>query len=401
MESRGLPRPAHVYFQQGGPLRLTPSLVPLGHRLPYRRSAGEGPAGPTELMERCAREGWRVEFCRRIRQAAFVPEEHVLLGDFLLAMAVVRAILDAHAVIGVENIPPIYCGPYTRLMERCEIDLETAETRTGTVIESARGPHPVPLEVRPCVPPRWREEQHRPDRRNVTMPIWLDPGEELVDVHAAVPMRHYLRLEQDLGVRLPADNCAAPRYRTRVAEPDEQHVVLVATTSQPEIKDYGVHRFVQVAHELRKRSGRDLRFTLLTNDEHVTAESLPSEFPLTVLHGIDAADCVDLFGTAALVVGNDTGLVHLAALTVRPDGTGPQVLGLYNIFSPLKWVTGSPRHHTASTSFAQQLAMADVDIPATSFAAQIDPVIWGEAARLESIPPGDIAEFAAERVGWV
>lgn len=401
MENEGLARPAPVHFQQGGPLRLAPALVPLGQRLPYRRSAGEGPDGPTALLRRCVGDGWRVEFCRRIRQAAFLPEEHVLLGDFLLAMAIVRALVDAHAVLGESGPPPVYRGPYTRLMERCEIELDVAEKRTGTVVESARGPHPAPLEVRPCVPVRWREEQHRPDRRNVTMPAWLDPGDELVDVHAAVPMRHYLRLEQDLGVRLPLDHCPAPRYRSAVAAPDEQHVVLVATTSQPGIKDYGTPRFVQVARELCKRTGRNLRFTLLTNDEQVTVDSLATDVPFTVLHGRDAAECVDVFATAALVVGNDTGLVHLAALTARPDGTGPQVVGLYNIFSPLKWVTGSPRHHTVSTAFAQQLAIADVDIPATSFASQIEPEIWGEAARLDSIPPADVATFAAERAGWL
>lgn len=340
-------------------------------------------------------EGWTVEFLSRIRQPSFHPEERVLLGDFLLSMTVVRALLEACESGGAAPGPVRYRGPYGRLMERSEMEFEIVPgDHTGTGVSTA-GAHPVPLEARPVVPPRWRDVAERPDRRMVTLPAWLDQTEEGVRVHADVPMRHYLQLEQDLGVRLPRDGDVAPRYRSRSRYGDDRHVVLVATSSKPDIKDYGVGNFFRVARELRERTGTDLRLTLLTNDRRAAAD-LPAALPVEVALGVDAADCVDLFGGAGLVIGNDTGLTHLAALTVRADGSGPQVIGLHNVFSPLKWVTGSPRHHTISTAFAQQVALADVDVCATSFAAEIDPTLWGARADLASLSPKDVAGFAAE-----
>ncbi|MFJ8955166.1 glycosyltransferase family 9 protein [Streptomyces sp. NPDC102381] len=317
-----------------------------------------------------------------------------------MSLTVVRAMLDAYTVMDAPPPPLTYRGPYGRLLTRSDIEFAREPgDHTGTLV-STEGTAPVPLEVRPVVPPRWRDVPHKPDRRAVTLPTWLDPTDGRLGVHADVPMRLYLQMEQDLGVRLPGEGDVAPRYHSQVDTPDDHHVVLVATTSQPKIKDYGPHRLLEVARELRAKTGRELHFTLLTNDQQLAEELRPSDLSMRVAVGVDAADCVDLFGGAALVVGNDTGLTHLAALTVRPDGTGPQVLGLYNMFSPLKWVTGSPRHHTLSTAFASQLAIADVDICATSFAADIEPALWGERADLGSIPPGNVAGFAAEVMSW-
>ena len=76
-----------------------------------------------------------------------------------------------------------------------------------------------------------------------TLPSWLDLADERVHVHADVPMRQYLQVEQDLGVRLPGEGNVAPRYRSTAAAASSGHVVLVTTSSKPNIKDYGRQNF--------------------------------------------------------------------------------------------------------------------------------------------------------------
>lgn len=77
-------------------------------------------------------------------------------------------------------------------------------------------------------------------------------------------------------------------------------------------------------------SGRDRftapwTFTLITS-----ADAEPARLAdIEILAGLDAVDCLDVFASAEVVIGNDTGLTHLAALTEHPDGTGPHVIGLY------------------------------------------------------------------------
>ncbi|WP_345575176.1 glycosyltransferase family 9 protein [Nonomuraea rosea] len=385
---------------RGGPLRVQRGDLPVGCRLPYRRALGEVPTGPSELLDRVLADGWRVEFLVRSEIPSGPPAEPIRLGDFLLSMVVVRALREAAEIAGVEVPPMSYTGTRGRLMRRCEIPVTVEEDAPGCMV-TAKGRDPIRIEVRPVRPPRWVGFPRYADRMTVAMPIWHDPSGDLVDVHATLPLRLYLQMEQDLGVRLPGSGDIVPRYRSDVVEPDAGHVVFVATTSSPTGKDYGVDGFAEVARHLLMRTGLDLRFTLLTNDPDLPPVPIAPGVRMRVVCGMDAADCVDLFGSAELVIGNDTGLTHLAALSVRPDGGGPHVVGLYNIFSPLKWNTGSPRHHSVSTPLAQMLALADIDIYINQSGFYIDPSLWAEGADLSTAPAHIVAEFAANCVGWM
>jgi ADP-heptose:LPS heptosyltransferase len=107
-------------------------------------------------------------------------------------------------------------------------------------------------------------------------------------------------------------------------------------------------------------------------------------------------ECVDVFATAALVIGNDTGLTHLAALTVGADGAGPQVVGLYGRHAHTKWTTGVERHHAVATRFSQMLAAAD-RCPVRD---ELDDALWASTADLSALPAAAIAEFAGHQAGW-
>lgn len=336
--------------------RPTP-VRPSGRALPYQRAAGEPPAysGGAETI---ARLGWSVVLGDRG------------LGDVLLALGLVQALID-----GTERRSELhYQGPRSRLMQHCRLGV-SASTGTGPhIIHTGQTDGPT-FDATPEKPPAWLDI--------------LD--EEQVEVHAALPMRYYLAAEQTLGVRLPADRAPLPGFmsneRTRPF-----HVVFVSSTSWPSRKDYGASGFARVAAALTERFAAPWSFTLITSTD-AEPVTLPG---IEVLAGLDAVDCLDVFGSAEMVIGNDTGLTHLAALSERPDGTGPDVIGLYGRHAHTKWTTGAARHHAMATPFSQMLALAD-RCPVRDC---LDDSLWAQSANLAGIPAEAIAEFACQIAGW-
>jgi hypothetical protein len=346
-----------VTRQRGGPVIVPRRHAPLARALPFRRAAGELPpcsSGAQVIGDRA----WSVVLGDRA------------LGDVLLALGLVQALADGTG----RDSELHYEGPRPRLMQRCQLSLST------TYID---GPHTV----------------HTGDGRGLSLhaiperpQAWLDVlDEELVEVHAALPMRYYLAAEQALGVRLPADRAPLPIFRSS-DQVRQFHVVFVSATSWPSRKDYGASGFARISRVLTQRIPAPWAFTLISG-----SDTEPMTFDgIEVLAGVDAVDCLDVFASAEVVIGNDTGLTHLAALTERPDGTGPQVIGLYGRHAHTKWTTGTPRHHAIATAFSQMLALAD-RCPVRD---HLDDVLWSESANLADLPAEIIAEFASDLAGW-
>lgn len=346
-----------VARQRGGPIIVSRQHAPLARTLPFRRAAGELPSytGNADVIGQL---GWSVVLGERG------------LGDVLLALGLVRALAD-----GTEHDSELhYRGPRPKLMQRCRLPL---------TVSSIDGPHTV-------------HTGHSKGSAFHAIPeepkAWLDIlDDELVEVHAALPMRYYLAAEQILGVRLPADRAPLPTFRAH-EQPQPFHVVFVSATSWPSRKDYGATGFARVARVLAERLPAPWTFTLITSTdaEHTRLEGIE------VLAGPDAVDCLDVFASAEVVIGNDTGLTHLAALTERADGTSPHVIGLYGRHSHTKWTTGAAHHHAIATPFSQMLTAAD-RCPVRD---HLDDALWSRSASLADIPVEIIADFARDIVGW-
>jgi hypothetical protein len=347
---------------RGGPVVVPRSQAPLGQLLPYRRAMGDDPPPVDDRAVR--RRGWSVDLGTRG------------LGDVLLGLAMVRGLAQAYG----EPHPELrYEGPRTALMRRSELPLTTEHRPAGHIIHTSTS-RPVRFDVVPEHPPTYLDLR----------------SDDQVEVHAALPMRYYLQVEQAVGRRLPAPHAPAPAFTSTVRRPQPFHVVFIATTTMPERKDYGISGFADIATALAGRRSAPWSFTIIT-PPGVTASRTPfGDLPVEIEAGIDAVDCLEVFASAELVIGNDTGLTHLAALTVRPDGSGPQVMGLYGRHAYTKWTTGSDRHHAAATVFSQMLAAAD-RCPVRD---RLDDSLWAHDAGLSSIDADDVADFCGARTGW-
>jgi hypothetical protein len=343
---------------RGGRVFARREHAPLGRVLPYRRASGESPPA-TGHAGRAARDGWEIDLGERG------------LGDVLLGLALARALADATGRDDLE-----YAGPRPGLLRRCSLPVR-ARLSPGRHLVRASGPDPLRFPAVPENPPAWLD--------------MLD--DERVEVHAALPMRYYLGAEQDLGVRLPASHAPAPVFSSaQQAQPF--HVVFVAATSWPDRKDYGAAGFAAIAAALAEHHAGPWQFTLITGTSTPTPAALAA--PLDILPGVSAVGCIDVFASAEIVIGNDTGLTHLAALTCRPDGTSPHVIGLYGRHAHTKWTTGADHHHAIAAPFSQMLAAAD-RCPVRD---RIDDSLWSGSARITGIPAHLITETAARVVGW-
>lgn len=260
-------------------------------------------------------------------------------------------------------------------MHRCALPITTHYAPGQHVIRTG-GTNPVPFLAVPEKPPTWLDLVETHD----------------VEIHAALPMRYYLAAEQTLGVRLSASYAPTPTFRS--IEPVRPfHVVFVSATSWPDRKDYGLTGFAAVADALTSRRAHSWQFSLITGD-HIADPA--AALGMEVLAGSDATDCIAVFASAELVIGNDTGLTHLAALTTRRDGSGPHVVGLYSRHAHTIWTTGSARHHAVATPFAQMLAAAD-RCPVRD---NLDDSPWATSATLAELSADAIADFAGRQAGW-
>jgi hypothetical protein len=343
----------------GGRLVVPAEQAPFGRMLNYRRAAGEAPTPGCASLVRS--RGWIAD----LGQCGS--------AELLAGLATVAALHEL-----TPEVPLHYSGPHAALMRRCSVPVESTR--------HAWGPHVVRTATRS--PVRFRVDAAEP-------PTWLDQLESgLVEVHAALPMRHYLATEQTLGQRLASDAAPSPLFpSTRQATPG--HVVLVTVPGWPRRLDFQVGDFAAVAAELVRARGERCRFTVITSRNVAGAEAFAG-LPAEVVCEPDPADCVDLFASAELVIGADVGLTQLAALTSRADGGGPCVVGLYSRHAHTKWITGSDRHHGVATRFAQMLALADRSAEPT----ELDDATWGGAADLRSVSPSLVADFARECAGW-
>lgn len=216
-----------------------------------------------------------------------------------------------------------------------------------------------------------------------------------------LPARYFLDLERHLGLRLGDHDRFMPTFTTQVEHPHDVQVFtigVITATSWPMRKDYGLDRFLAAVRPLADELEQSIRVVIVpgtTDTRPPTANTVSPELNIDVLHGAHYSLAAQHLAACDLVVGNDTGLTHLAAATRRPNGTGPQVIGLYARHSHTKWRTGLPWHHALATEFSQAMHRDDL-CPVRD---HIDDRQHGPAADITAIPTSTLTQAARVVLG--
>ncbi|WP_055534679.1 glycosyltransferase family 9 protein [Streptomyces graminilatus] len=328
------------------PLGYDRASIPVGSPLPVPASS--------ELVD-------RLNTCDEI-EVSF----HGKLGDTLLALAAVRVLTEWRSLRALSTTVRA-TGPYTQLIARSGLlthtsppddDARAGVGRRAVIGDRAgietRGPQAaVSVVCDPAAPPGWSSD----DR-----------------AHLDLPTRHYLALERRLGIRLPATAPFTPLLVSQAGEFTEKlraagwldglTIAAITATSWPELKDYTPRRYINIARQIADAYNTRVNLLVIGGDPgtgmNISSQTARGNVEILYLDGIPADDLADLFPHCRLVIGNDTGLTHLAAMTRMPNGGGPPVVGLYARHSHSKWRTGLPHHHAMAAALSERMHQGDL-----------------------------------------
>jgi hypothetical protein len=317
------------------------------------------------------------------------------LGDTLLALGAVAAVLTYLDLIRPDRLPAIRTrGPHRGLFDQLSMlgrfdicgDTTSPPSASTVLIGDRQGLSTIrdsagrildAVDCDPEEPPCWSSGQF---------------------AYPFLPARYFLSVERQLGVR-PADHdrfmptlliasSAAPPH-----EPKTLRVGIVTATSWPVRKDYGAPRFLEAIRSLASDLDRQIEVLIAPGKEHAllhVPDAGSAALTISVMHDLHYSLIARNLATCDLVVGNDTGLTHLAAATRLPGGSGPQVIGLHARHSHTKWRTGLDWHHALATPFSERMHREDL-CPVRD---RIDDRQFGSAADIGSIQTGLLLEAA-------
>jgi hypothetical protein len=318
------------------------------------------------------------------------------LGDTLLAFGAVAAVLKFLELIRPDRLPVVRVhGPYTTLFYQLDV-LDRFDVRT--IEQMPASARTVLIGDRPGTSP---SEQAAAGR--VLRVYTCDPEEPPcwssgTNAYSALPARYFLTVERRVGIRLDDDGFMPLLHAPDAGEAADRtmlNVGVVTATSWPMRKDYGVPRFLEALRQLADDRGQHVRALIVPGREESTAaefDAAPEDVTIELLRDVHYSLAAQALAACDLVIGNDTGLTHLAAAARRPDGTGPQVIGLHARHSHTKWRTGLPWHHAIATAFSEKMHRED-RCPVRD---RIDDRAFGAAANIGAITPAQLAHAAGD-----
>lgn len=378
--------PARIRFHHGS------LVIPTGavHTTPLGYDRDSAPIGAPLPLAPSAELVHRLNGCGEIR-VAFEGK----LGDTLLALSGARAVLDWLRLRSV-RVAVRAVGPYAGLVARAGLI-----TRPQATTPSGRC---AVIGDRPGIEAHGSQAVVSVVLDPAASPCWSSDGR----AHPDLPARHYLALERRLGIRLPGTPPFAPAVASGPNNLVEElrsvgwlnglTIAAITATSWPERKDYTAERYIELAEHIAEVQQTQARLLLIggkpADDLRITGEAPRRHVQVVRLDGMPADSLVDLIPHCHLVIGNDTGLTHLAAMTHDRNGSSRPVIGLYARHSHSKWRTGLPHHHAVATDLSDRMHQGDLCPVRDAIAPDTD-------THMGVFPPATLAHVCLELLNGV
>jgi hypothetical protein len=237
--------------------------------------------------------------------------------------------------------------------------------------------------------------------------------------HFSLPARTYLKVERDLGTLL---KCCPNFYRTEAIFADDTGmeeywanlgltlnagrdplICCIATTAREDIKQFGVDRFIGATEAILANLGISAAQVALivgwdcdcSQFEDVLRGHRSSypHIPIICSNHFGLTSLGYLFARCHLCLSNDTGLAHVAALSVETEESeSPEVLVLYSRHDHAKWNTGGTNVYSLFTKFSAYLHATGL----SAFASTVDWQYWKGADDARLIPVDDVVALGGQ-----
>ncbi|MCX4733892.1 glycosyltransferase family 9 protein [Streptomyces sp. NBC_01363] len=175
-------------------------------------------------------------------------------------------------------------------------------------------------------------------------------------------------------------------------------IAAITAISWPACKDYTAQRYIALAEHIAEAQQTQARLLLIGGHSgdglRITAAAPRRHVQVLRLDGMPADHLADLFPHCHLIVGNDTGLTHLASMARGQDGNSPPVIGLYARHSHSKWRTGLPHHHAVATGPVRPHA------PGRPLPVR-DAIAPDTDVHMDAFPPAALAQVGLELLNGV
>lgn len=227
-------------------------------------------------------------------------------------------------------------------------------------------------------------------------PKFIEKNSKTIKEYPSRPARYFLTFEREVGTRLISDpNESLPDFIfDSQNRNDEKIMCIVSQASRPE-KKFGTSRFINLAKRLHSARIVDKVYLIANSKEESPLEwilvtKLIEKYRnwLVLFENKGFAEMAELFSKSKIVVGNDTGFTHLAAMCVNNIGR-PKIFTIYSRHDYGKWSTGKNNVYPIATKLSEFLRKNNMSIQRD----KIDVASWGFEEWACSIPVSQVEKF--------
>ena len=238
-------------------------------------------------------------------------------------------------------------------------------------------------------PPIFNSEQY-------VYPKFIEKDLDTIKEYPSRPARYFLTFEREVGIRLISDpNESLPDFVfDRKSKNNKKMMCLVSQASRPE-KKFGTSRFIKLAKRLYDAKIVDKAYLFANSKEEsplewILVKKLIEKYKdwLVLVENMGFEEMAELFSKSKIVIGNDTGFTHLAAMSVSSIGR-PKVFTIYSRHDYGKWSTGKNNIYPLFKKLSEYLSKNNMSIQRD----KIDVTSWGSEEWAYSVSISRVEKF--------
>lgn len=327
----------------------------------------------------------------KIRQKLLSSEQIIFnfrfekIGDSLLALIGSHAIIDYLKLQGInELVEKIYCGNHFDLISNLS-DFKRFKYQKNFIINDKTF---VISDSNECL----SDINLLPEQTH----IYKSTKNSFF---SSLPQRYYLYIEDILKTRLKLTDLQILEKKFTFCDnrnfsvnKDCINIGFITSTTLKERKSYPF--YPDLLLELSQRIPKNVDFYWFKGGDNSTFNIRKKKVNGSWVNIIENGSLVEnakIFSQLDLVVGNDTGLTHLSAMSQFKNQI-PNVLGLYNRHSLFKWNTGYRNHYCVATPFSYIIGRKDL----CPVREKLDERDWRRSSSFNNIPSKIIAKYCIE-----